>query len=70
MIDVDLVFGGIVIYRWEAFSAGRYAVTEKKGSFNVADHIPFHEDLRAKGYKIYINCARYPVATESISPKS
>jgi hypothetical protein len=70
LIEVDSAFGGLAIYRREAFLAGRYAGTDKRGGFDVADHIPFHDDMRAKGYKIYINCAlincaRYPDAVET-----
>ena len=74
LIEVDSAFGGLAIYRREAFLAGRYAGTDKHGGFDVADHIPFHEDLRAQGYKIFINCslvncARYPDAVESPPPQ-
>jgi hypothetical protein len=69
LIEVDSAFGGLAIYRRQAFLAGRYAGTDKRAGFDVADHVPFHEELRAKGYKIYINsalinCARYPDALE------
>ena len=73
LIEVDSAFGGLAIYRREAFLAGRYAGIDKRGGFDVADHIPFHEELRAQGYKIYINCAlincaRYPDAVEPPLP--
>ncbi len=75
LIEVDSAFGGLAIYRREAFLAGRYAGTDRKGGFDVADHIPFHEDLRQKGYKIYINCAlincaQYPDAVEPPPPQA
>jgi hypothetical protein len=74
LIEVDSAFGGLAIYRRSAFLAGRYAGTDKRSGFDVADHIPFHEDLRAQGYKIYINsrlinCARYPDAVEPNLPQ-
>jgi hypothetical protein len=56
-IEVDSAFGGLAIYKREAFLAGRYAGVDSAAGFDVADHVPFHEELRAKGYKIYINCA-------------
>jgi hypothetical protein len=45
-----------------------------EGGFDVADHIPFHQELRQKGYKIYINCAlincaQYPDAIEPELPQ-
>ena len=75
LIEVDSAFGGLAIYRREAFLAGRYAGTDRQGGFDVADHIPFHEDLRQKGYKIYINCAlincaQYPDAVEPPLPQA
>ena len=50
LIEVDSAFSGLAIYRREAFLEGRYAGTDKRGVFDVADHIPFHEELRTKGY--------------------
>ena len=74
LIEVDSAFSGLAIYRREAFLAGRYAGTDMRGGFDVADHIPFHEELREKGYRIYINCAlincaKYPDAFESSLPQ-
>lgn len=58
LIEVDSAFGGLGIYRREAFLAGRYAGTDAEaGGIDVADHIPFHRDLRRKGYRIFINPA-------------
>jgi hypothetical protein len=73
LIEVDSAFGGLAIYKREAFLAGRYAGTDKVVGFDVADHIPFHEELRAKGYKIYINsalinCTQYPDSEPSSIP--
>lgn len=74
LIEVNSAFSGLAIYRREAFLAGRYAGTDKRGGFDVADHIPFHEELREKGYRIFINCAlincaKYPDAVESSLPQ-
>ncbi|WP_215381973.1 hypothetical protein [Polynucleobacter sp. MG-6-Vaara-E2] len=58
LIEVNSAFGGLGIYTREAFLAGRYAGTDSQaGGIDVADHIPFHRDLRKKGYRIFINPA-------------
>ena len=58
LIEVDSAFGGLGIYTREAFLAGRYAGTDNQaGGIDVADHIPFHRDLRKKGFRIFINPA-------------
>jgi glycosyltransferase involved in cell wall biosynthesis len=74
LIEVDSAFGGLGIYRREAFLAGRYAGTDSTaGGIDVADHIPFHRQLREKGYRIYINpalinCSKTPGAVEMPIP--
>ncbi|ANI98859.1 hypothetical protein A8O14_01350 [Polynucleobacter wuianus] len=58
LIEVDSAFGGLGIYSREAFLAGRYAGTDDQaGGIDVADHIPFHRDLKKRGYRIFINPA-------------
>jgi len=58
LIEVDSAFGGLGIYTRDAFLAGRYAGTDEQArGIDVADHIPFHRDLRGKGYRIFINPA-------------
>jgi hypothetical protein len=58
LIEVDSAFGGLGIYTREAFLAGRYAGTDDQaGGIDVADHIPFHRDLRNRGFRIFINPA-------------
>jgi hypothetical protein len=58
LIEVDSAFGGLGIYTRESFLAGRYAGTDDQaGGIDVADHIPFHRDLRQKGFRIFINPA-------------
>jgi len=58
LIEVDSAFGGLGIYTRESFLAGRYAGTDVQANgIDVADHIPFHRDLRQKGYRIFINPA-------------
>jgi glycosyltransferase involved in cell wall biosynthesis len=57
-IEVDSAFGGLGIYRREAFLAGRYAGTDDlAGGIDVADHTPYHRELRQKGFRIFINPA-------------
>jgi hypothetical protein len=54
-IEVDSAFGGLAIYRREALLAGRYrGVCEGHA---VCEHVPLHAELRAKGYRIFINPA-------------
>lgn len=51
LIWVDSVFGGVCIYRWEAFQAGKYDASD-----GVCDHVYFHEEMRKQGFdKIYMN---------------
>ena len=77
LIEVDSAFGGLGIYTREAFLAGRYAGTDDQaGGIDVADHIPFHRDLRSKGFRIFINpalinCDKTPngVVEEVLLPK-
>ncbi|MBU3576871.1 hypothetical protein [Polynucleobacter sp. UK-Kesae-W10] len=74
LIEVDSAFGGLGIYAREAFLAGRYAGTDDQaGGIDVADHIPFHRDLRQKGYRIFINpalinCDKTPGGTVEEAP--
>ncbi len=74
LIEVDSAFGGLGIYTREAFLAGRYAGTDDQaGGIDVADHIPFHRDLRNKGYRIFINpalinCDKTPNGTVEETP--
>lgn len=56
MIEVDSAFGGLGIYKKEAFLSGRYIGLDARGN-EVSDHISFHKDLKNAGYRIYINCA-------------
>jgi glycosyltransferase involved in cell wall biosynthesis len=76
LIEVDSAFGGLGIYKREAFLAGRYAGTDELArGIDVADHIPFHRQLRQKGFRIFINpaltnCSKVPDAQElPIVPK-
>jgi hypothetical protein len=58
LIEVDSAFGGLGLYKREAFLAGRYAGTDElAGGIDVADHTPYHRELRQKGFRIFINPA-------------
>jgi glycosyltransferase involved in cell wall biosynthesis len=54
-IEVDSAFGGLAIYRREALLAGNYSGVEDGHS--VCEHVPLHAQLRAKGWRIFINPA-------------
>lgn len=53
-VEVDSAFGGLALYRREAFLAGTYRGVEDDGT-EICEHVGFHRDLRAKGYRIFIN---------------
>lgn len=54
-IEVDSAFGGLAIYRREALLAGHYSGVQNGQS--ICEHVPLHAELRAKGYRIFINPA-------------
>ena len=54
-IEVDSAFGGLAIYRREALLAGNYS-GEQAGQ-SVCEHVPLHAQLRAQGFRIFINPA-------------
>jgi hypothetical protein len=53
-IEVDSAFGGLAIYRIQAFVLGTYASMTSRES-NVSEHVAFHLGMREAGWKIYIN---------------
>lgn len=53
-VEVDSAFGGFGIYKKSAFISGKYGGLDKTGN-EISDHIPFHADLKKKGFRIYIN---------------
>lgn len=55
-IEVDSAFGGFGIYERNAYISGRYNGLDEEGN-EISDHIPFHAELKAKGFRIYINAA-------------
>ena len=54
-IEVESAFGGLAIYKKEAFLAGLYQ--GRKDQKDICEHVPFHRQIRDKGYRIYINPA-------------
>lgn len=54
-IEVDSAFGGLAIYRRDALLAGEYSGVA--GGKAVCEHVPLHAQLRAKGYRLFINPA-------------
>ena len=53
-IEVDSAFGGLAIYRKNLFFQSEYAGINKDGN-QYCEHVSFHEKLKEKGAKIYIN---------------
>lgn len=53
-IEVDSAFGGLAIYRIEAFLRGNYLGENLLGE-EICEHVPFHKELRRYGYKLFIN---------------
>lgn len=54
-IEVDSAFGGLAIYRRDALLAGQYSGVQ--GGQSVCEHVPLHAQLRANGFRIFINPA-------------
>jgi len=52
-IPVDSAFGGLAIYRPHVFKVSKYSGFDSDGN-EVSDHVPFNEELRKHGYKIFI----------------
>ena len=52
-IKVESAFGGLAIYKTEAFLAGQYSGLDKSRR-EICEHVPFHHELCAKGYNIFI----------------
>jgi len=53
-IEVESAFGGLAIYKREAFLAGGYEGLRVDGS-EICEHVPHHTKIRAAGYRIFIN---------------
>lgn len=55
LLEVDSAFGGLAIYRSDAFFSGQYSGIND--GLEVCEHVPFHECIRAAGFRIFINPA-------------
>lgn len=53
-IEVDSAFGGLAVYRRKAIEAGRYFGQDEAGDL-ACEHVYLHNELRAKGNRIFIN---------------
>jgi len=65
-ISVDSAFGGLAIYKREAYISGSYGF--EPGVVDEVDHAPFHRILRDNGYQIYINPALINCREPSLPP--
>lgn len=56
-ILVNSAFGGLGVYKMESIRGCRYVGNQFVGGkeYEIADHVKFHEQMREKGGKIYIN---------------
>jgi glycosyltransferase involved in cell wall biosynthesis len=55
LIEVDSAFGGLGIYKKEAFISATYIGSED--GKDICEHVPFHRSLKKKGYRLFINAA-------------
>lgn len=55
-VEVESAFGGLAIYRTAAFLAGEYLGSDSSGR-EICEHVPFHKEIRSKGFRIFINPA-------------
>jgi len=55
-VPVDSAFGGLAIYKRDFYLLGKYSGKTGNGA-RTCEHVPFHEDLKAAGARIYINPA-------------
>jgi hypothetical protein len=52
-IPVDSAFGGLGIYRIQAFLDGEYLGMDSSGN-EICEHVHFHQKLVSKGHKLFI----------------
>jgi hypothetical protein len=56
-IEVQSAFGGLAIYKTSILRTdAKYVGITKEGNA-ICEHVPFHEDLRANGARIFVNPA-------------
>lgn len=56
-IPVDAAFGGLGVYKMKYVLGSRYVGSQNicGNIMDICDNVPFHEQLRAKGARIFIN---------------
>ena len=54
LIPVESAFGGLAIYKIDAYLSGRYEGLSDQGD-ETCEHVFFHDRLRENGYSLYIN---------------
>lgn len=52
-IPVHSAFGGLAIYKMEAFLSSEYIGEDEEGR-EICEHVPFHKGMSDKGFKIFI----------------
>ena len=52
-IEVQSAFGGLAIYRMEAFLSSEYIGEDEQG-MEICEHVPFHKGLADNGFKVFI----------------
>ena len=55
-IEVDSAFGGMAIYKFQAFISSEYCGLTENGT-EICEHVQFNKKIKENGYKIYINPA-------------
>lgn len=53
-IKVHSAFGGLAIYKRDAFVSSRYIGLREDGS-EICEHVPFHRQMKESGYQLFIN---------------
>jgi len=53
-IEVDSAFGGLAIYKRDAFVSSRYVGLREDGS-EICEHVPFHRQMKENGFSLFIN---------------
>jgi hypothetical protein len=64
MIEVDSAFSGLAVYKKELLQRGRYIGLTEQGD-EICEHVLFHQGLKARGARIFINPAMITAATTS-----
>jgi hypothetical protein len=53
-IKVHSAFGGLAIYKRDAFVSSRYIGLREDGS-EICEHVPFHQQMEKNGFQLFIN---------------